>query len=128
MVLKTTLRYSWLVLGWVSLIVGIIGLFVPLLPTTPFVILTGYCFSKGSERMHQWIVNHRYLGPMIRNWHENRSIPLGAKLMSSAMMVGSIVAIQWHPRIPILIKWGVSAFLVAVIFYVLSRPTAARAK
>ncbi len=124
--LKTTLRYSWLIVGWVSLIVGIIGLFVPLLPTTPFVILTGYCFSKGSQRMHQWIINHRYLGLVIRNWNENRSIPLSAKWMSSVMMVGSIVLIHWHPRIPPLVQWGVSAFLVSVIIFVLSRPSTSK--
>ncbi len=126
--LKTTVRYTWLTLGWISLIVGLVGLFIPLLPTTPFILLTGFCFSRGSERMHRWILTHPYLGSIIRNWHDNRSIPLSAKVGSSVMMLGSIAVIQWHPRIPVPVKWGVSAFLIAVIVFVLTRVTAAKSR
>ena len=67
----------------ISLALGILGIFLPLLPTTPFLLLTAALYFKGSFRLYNWLLNHRYFGPYIRNYRENKAIPLRAKIVSS---------------------------------------------
>ncbi|WP_133010431.1 YbaN family protein [Marinomonas flavescens] len=68
-------RVSFIILGWLSLITGIIGIFLPLLPTTPLVLLAAWCFSKSSVRFHQWLIGHKYFGPIISDWQSSDGIP-----------------------------------------------------
>lgn len=68
-------RYLYLALGWFSLVTGVIGIFVPLLPTTPLVLLAAWCFSKSSQRFHDWLLNHKYFGPIVRDWQSADGIP-----------------------------------------------------
>lgn len=82
--------------GWISLALGIIGVFVPGLPTTPFVLLAAACFSKASPRMHQWLINHRLLGPFIRNWEEHRSLTMRTKCLAIGTMVIMLSISAWH--------------------------------
>lgn len=82
--------------GWISLALGIIGVFVPGLPTTPFVLLAAACFSKASPRMHQWLLNHRLLGPFIRNWEKHRSLTLRTKCFAIGTMVLMLSISAWH--------------------------------
>lgn len=72
-------RILLIILGWFSLITGIIGIFLPLLPTTPFVLLAAWCFSKSSERFHTWLMDHKYFGPMVRDWLSGQGIPRKAR-------------------------------------------------
>ena len=65
-----------IILGTVSLTLGIIGIFLPLLPTTPFLLLTAALYFRGSPRLYQWLLNHKCLGPYIRSFRENKAIPL----------------------------------------------------
>ena len=83
------LRAVWLVGGWLSLLLGFIGIFLPLLPTTPFVLLAAFCFSRGSARWEHWLVNHPRLGPMVRDWRATRAVPLRAKQLATLMMTAS---------------------------------------
>jgi len=68
-------RIAYLCLGWLSLIAGIIGVFLPLLPTTPFVLLSAWCFSRSSNRFHLWLTQHRFFGPIIKDWQSGDGIP-----------------------------------------------------
>jgi len=68
-------RLLLLVTGWVSLILGIIGVILPLLPTTPFILLSAWCFSQSSKRFHDWLKQHKYFGPMIEDWQSDKGIP-----------------------------------------------------
>ncbi|AEF55286.1 YbaN family protein [Marinomonas posidonica] len=68
-------KYLFLLLGWLSLITGIIGIYLPLLPTTPLVLLAAWCFSKSSERFHSWLMNHKFFGPIVRDWQSEDGIP-----------------------------------------------------
>ena len=70
------------VLGVLSLATGIVGIFVPLLPTTCFVLLAAACFARSSPRLHQWMLAHRWFGPIVHSWETDRSMPLGAKWMA----------------------------------------------
>lgn len=73
--------------GLLSLVLGLIGVVLPGLPTTPFVLLAAACFAKASPRLHAWLTQHRWLGPMVRDWERNRSLPLRIKWLASFMMV-----------------------------------------
>lgn len=74
------------ILGIISLILGIVGIFVPLLPTTPFLLLSAAIFFRTSPRLYEWLLNQKYLGRYIRNFRENKSIPLHAKIISVTMI------------------------------------------
>ena len=70
------MKTLYIVIGTISLALGILGIFLPLLPTTPFLLLTAALYFKGSSRLYNWLLNHRYFGPYIRNYRENKVIPL----------------------------------------------------
>lgn len=82
------LRPLWLVIGLISLALGIAGVMLPLLPTTPFVLLSAFCFARSSPRWHDWLMRHPGFGPLIRNWQQHRAIAPRAKLVSVASMAG----------------------------------------
>ena len=79
-------RLAWLVLAYVTLAVGVIGIFVPGLPTTPFVLLSAYAAARGSRRLHAWLLAHRQFGPMIRDWQATGAVSRRAKRAATAMM------------------------------------------
>ncbi len=78
----------WTVVGVFFLVLGAIGAVLPLLPTTPFVLVAAWCFARSSPRLHQWLLATQMFGPMLRNWEENRCVPLRAKVTAVVMMVG----------------------------------------
>ena len=84
-------KILWLLLGGSSLGLGVLGIFLPLLPTVPFLLLAAYAFSHSSDKMHNWLINHDIFGPDIKSWNENRVIRRRAKLMAIAAMAGSII-------------------------------------
>lgn len=108
--------------GVVSLIVGIIGIFLPLLPTTCFVLLAGYCFSKGSDRLHNWILTHKYFGPPIRDWRRFGVIRVPIKCWASLMIFISALSIWLIPTVPFFVQVGTSAFFVGLVWFIWSRP------
>lgn len=73
-------------LGTVALALGIIGIFVPLLPTTPFLLLAAALYLRCSPTLYEWLLNQKHLGPYIRNFRENRAIPLRAKVVSVSLI------------------------------------------
>ena len=112
-----------IILGVVSLTLGIIGIFLPLLPTTPLLLLAAWCFVRSSERVYRWLVSNRYFGEYIRNFRENRAIPLHAKVVAVSMIwltIGYCVVVildKWLLRIMLL------AVAVAVTWHILSYAT-----
>ncbi|WP_187114581.1 YbaN family protein [Fusobacterium necrophorum] len=73
-------------IAWISLILGGIGIFLPLLPTTPFILLSAFCFQKSSERFHQWILNSPIFGKYIRDYQEQKGITLKNKIVAITFM------------------------------------------
>lgn len=119
-------RTVFIVFGIVSLSLGVIGIFLPVLPTTPFVLLSAFCFSKGSERLHRWLLSQPIFGPMIENWERYGVIPLKAKILATLMIVGGI----GYPVlfVPVAVTVKVLMVLLGLIglSYVLTRPSAPR--
>ena len=119
-------RHLWMALGWAALGLGAIGVVLPLLPTTPFLIVAAYCFSRGSRRLHAWLLNHRVFGPPIENWRTHRAISTAAKLSAVAAMA-LILAVSALAAAPAWV-FAVQAFILAgVAVFLLTRPTPPRA-
>jgi uncharacterized protein len=72
--------------GTLFLVLGIVGIFLPLLPTTPFVLLAAACYARGSRRFYDWLLANRTFGPMILEWRRHRSLPYRTKITSIALM------------------------------------------
>lgn len=91
-----TVRALLWVVGSVSLILGIIGVVLPGLPTTPFILLTATCYAKASPRLHQWLLNHRWFGPLLRDWERDRSLTRGTKAFAIGSMVVMVSLAVWR--------------------------------
>ena len=76
-------------LGFLFLALALVGVFLPLLPTTPFVLLAAACFAQSSERMHRWILANETFGPMVRDWEQKRCVSCRVK----AIAIGSMVVV-----------------------------------
>jgi uncharacterized membrane protein YbaN (DUF454 family) len=88
-------RLFCLVAGFTALALGLAGIVLPVLPTTPFVLLAAACFSRGSSRCERWLLEHPRFGPLVRDWRQYRAIPLRAKQLAFVMMaIGSITAAE----------------------------------
>lgn len=97
---RATIRLFWLFGGLLSLATGIVGIVVPLLPTTPFVLLAAYCFARSSPRLHGWLADHPRFGPAIRDWDRNGAIHPRAKRLAVGMMAATfalslILGLKW---------------------------------
>lgn len=77
----------YLAAGFLLTGLAVVGLFLPLLPTTPLLLLAAACFARSSEKWHRWLTEHKVFGPIIRNWHENRCIPRKAKITAVASII-----------------------------------------
>ena len=85
-------RLCFLAVGHLSMGLAVLGVFLPLLPTTPFLLLAAACYGRGSVRFYTWLLNSGTFGPMIRNWREHRAIALRHKLIAIAMVTLSMGA------------------------------------
>lgn len=92
----TWLRPLLAAAGVLSLALGVLGIVLPGLPTTPFVLLAAACFAKSSPRLHARLLTNRYLGPLVRDWEAHRSIPLRIKMVSIALMSTMVCVSAWQ--------------------------------
>ena len=118
-------RYLLQGVGWLSVVLGVIGIFVPVLPTTPFLLLAAACFARSSPRFYHWLVDHPRLGPWIRGYLDGDGIPLKGKVYAIGLMWLSIGFSCW--LVPMAWARGlmvVSAVLVSV--YILRQKTLRR--
>ncbi|MEX2473182.1 MAG: YbaN family protein [Gemmatimonadota bacterium] len=107
-------RGLWIVSGWLALALAVVGAFLPVIPTTPLVLVAAWCFSKGSERLHDWLLENRRFGPIVRDWERHRVIRTRAKVLATAMivpLVGWMVlgsdAPTWTKAVTLaLVAWG----------------------
>lgn len=119
MIKKAALNYA----GHFFLGLGIIGAFLPVLPTTPFLLLAAYFYSRTNHELHKWLYNHHLFGPPLRDWEENKVIGLKAKIISTVMIA---LILFWRiPRMetPNFVKGLVVVILTAVMLFIWSRPS-----
>ena len=111
------LRVLFAVLGCLFVAIGVVGIFVPLLPTTPFLLLASACFARSSTRLHNWLRTHGTFGRLLRDWEDGRGIPLRAKILAIAMMWPSMLYAMFrvgHPALKVMlfaIACGVTVYL-----------------
>jgi uncharacterized membrane protein YbaN (DUF454 family) len=111
-------RLLWNAAGLIMLGIGIVGIFVPVLPTVVFLLMAAFCFARGSERLHGWLMNHPRLGPPIHDWQRNGAIRRPAKRMAilaiglSFILAAGIGAAPWVLGLQALVLGGVSAFIL----------------
>lgn len=121
-----TLRLAWLALGWLFFVLGMLGVALPVLPTTPFLLLALWAFSRSSPRLHRWLYSHRTFGPALQRWHRHRIIPLHAKLLIALTMSGSLVYLAGFSSMPANLIWLVTLCMLVVAGYLLTRPSRLR--
>ena len=114
-------RYLLIGIGVLSLVLGFIGIVMPLLPTTPFLLLSAICFTNSSPRLHAWLIGHPRLGPPIRAWQQYHAISRPAKVMGSVSM-GLILLAGWWFGLPGWILGIQAAALMGVSFFLWTRP------
>ena len=105
-----------IIIGIIALVLGVLGLFLPLLPTTPFLLLASACFARGSDRMHRWLLNHGVFGAYLRSFEEGKGIPLRAKIVAISMLWVSMavsIAMVGHVALRVLLV----VIAVAVTIY-----------
>ncbi len=119
-----TLRYLLFACGCLSVVLGVIGIFLPVLPTTPFLLLAAACFARSSKRFYLWLVMHPRLGPWVRDYLDGQGLPLRGKIWALVLMWASISFSMWIvPLFWVRIFMLVSAVCVTV--YILKQKTRA---
>ncbi len=116
-------RGTFIVAGTISLGLGAAGVFLPILPTTPFLLLSAACYYKGSERMHRWLLNNKLFGSYIRNYKEGKGISKIAKILSLFLLwitIGYSVFFMVGSYVVQLILFAVA---IAVTVHVATLPT-----
>lgn len=109
--------------GFICLLLGAIGVVLPLLPTTPFIILAAFCFSKSSKKFHRMLLEHRLFGPMIKDWEAYGVIPLKVKILSTSMMLIMVSYPLLFKSLPWWAVIGAVTTIVIALVYVWSRPS-----
>jgi hypothetical protein len=107
--------------GWVFFALGVIGAFLPILPTTPFLLLAALCFSKSSPRFHRWLLEMPVFGAAVKDWQERRVIRTRAKLLCASMLLVSLAIIWTRPTPSLYIKLPVTLIIVSVGTFVVTR-------
>lgn len=117
------MRALWLILGCVMLALGVIGAFLPVMPTTIFLILAVGCFSRSSPRLERWLLDSPTYGPSLRAWREQGAVSRKGKLYASLGMAVGYGLFCWGAHPSFWLALGVGVFFLASAAYVLSRPS-----
>ncbi|WP_372059768.1 YbaN family protein [Vibrio alginolyticus] len=114
-------RYFFNTVGGLCIVLGIAGIALPLLPTTPFILLASACFMRGSPAFHQWLHNHKTFGPILGNWHKHRAVTskvkkCGAIFIALSFMVSIVVVpLVW-------VKIGLLVMLIVLLSWFMRLP------
>ncbi len=119
--MKIRTRLLWLLVGLAAFAIGAVGVVLPLLPTTPFLLVAAFAFARSSERMNRWLREHRTFGPLLDNWHRDGSIDLKVKRIAMIVIVLTPV-VTWLLGAP---SWIIACQIVvlsAAALFILTRP------
>ena len=120
------MRLLYISLGWLFVLLGVIGIVTPILPTTPFLLLAAGCFARGSDRFHAWLTTHPKLGQPIRDWQEGGVIKRPAKIMATLLiLVNAAFPLFIIQSIKPPTKIIVGLVVIGVLAFIWSRPSSA---
>ncbi|MGO4315917.1 YbaN family protein [Agrobacterium tumefaciens] len=116
------MRLLYLCLGWLMVATGIVGAFLPVLPTTPFLLLALWCFSRSSPKLEAWLLTHPRFGPSLRQWRERGAIARKAKIAALSAMCASYAAFWSLSDPPALRAAIVAAVMLGSALFIVTRP------
>jgi len=114
-------RSFFYLIGWLSLILGIIGIFLPIVPTVPFIFLSAFCFSKSSVKMQNWIMSKPYLGPAIKDWNDHQIIRKKAKILSTIAIIISFASTIIFVKVFLVVKVIIAVIGIILLVFIWSR-------
>ena len=115
------MKAFWLLLGLLSLGLGLIGVVLPLLPTVPFMILAAFCFARSSDKLHNWLISHPTFGPLIEDWQRNGAIRPKAKRLAT-VSIAAVFALSWLLGLTWTVIGIQAVVLSLVLVFIWSRP------
>lgn len=118
-----TTKILWRILGLAALLLGLIGLLLPVVPTAPFILVAAWAGSKGWPQLEQYLLSHKYFGPQIRSWRENGAVSRGAKWFTT-VAVGVSLYILWLLPLHNVLRATGALIMVGVVLWLWSRPDA----
>ncbi len=114
-------RWLWAAIAYISAAVAIVGIIVPGLPATPFLLLAAWAASRGSRRLHDWLHTHPQLGPPLADWNENRAVSSGTKALAVVFLVLSWVIMVWR-GVPAWLLALLAILFAGVLTFIVTRP------
>lgn len=117
-----TARAGWLLLGLLFVGIGLVGIFVPLLPTMDFLLLALPCFARSSPRLEEWLLNHPRFGPGLRAWRATRAVPRRAKVAAGIGMAVGYALFWLHVRPGWCLALAVAGVMIASLLWIVRRP------
>jgi len=118
---ETRTQFLWLLVGLTAVAIGAVGVVLPLLPTTPFLLIAAFAFARSSTRLHRWLLEHRSFGPLIGNWHRDGSIDRKVK-RTAIIVICMTPVITWLLAAPLWIIACQIVVLSAAAIFILTRP------
>jgi len=117
------MRPLYFILGWIFFAVGVVGAFLPVLPTTPFMLLALWAFARSSERFYIWLYNHKLFGPPLQMWRQYQVIPVVAKIMSVSFMSISFLYMIIYSSLSIFLIIFIASIMLYGAWFILSKPS-----
>lgn len=117
------LHWSLLIIGWLSVILGVLGIFLPILPTTPFLLLAAACFARTSDKFYQWLVTHPKLGTYIAAYIDGKGLPFKAKCYTSALIICMMSLSIFLVQPPVWVIICMAVIAIGVSCYLFRLPT-----
>jgi uncharacterized protein len=120
---KKVKRLMYLGFGWLMFSIGFVGAFLPVLPTTPFMLLALWGFSKGSDNLHNWLYHHPKYGALLSDWEKYRIIPIKAKITAISMMCLSAGIMIFFSDVPKIALYCALGIMVIGAVFILTKPS-----
>ena len=117
------MRLLLFLLGWVFVAVGVVGIVVPGLPTTPFLLVAAWCFARSSPRFRAWLLHNRVLGPPVLAWQRHGAVPTSAKIVAVTTMAASLAYVAFFTAAPWYGVAAMGATLAVIAAWLVTRPT-----
>jgi uncharacterized membrane protein YbaN (DUF454 family) len=119
---REEMRFIYIVIGVVAVALGVLGIALPLLPTTPFLLIAAWAFAKSSPRLEHWLVHHQRLGPPIEAWRARGAISTRIKVVALTTMSVSLLYILLLSGLPVIAKIGSGLILAGCATFIATRP------